>query len=203
MAHSKRNTSLPHFTSYERSLLRNTWGTQHGAIGRDSFIPFGCCRLCLHPSRLPSVACSDNGDLFCRECAINDLLSQRKEISRLEKEREVARRRLEEEQSRENEEARGREVKEFEMVSMGFDDKGKSNEKKRKVGDTGKDEEEEVWERVKSREVEVGNGVRKKVFELDDKTAEGFVNREKERLRAEANKENVRLPTSMVCQQFC
>ena len=143
MAHSKRNTSLPHFTSYERSLLRNSWGTQRGVIGRDSFIPFGSCRLCLHPSRAPSVACAQNGDLFCRECAINDLLSQRKEISRLEKEKEEARRRIEEENGREAEEARGREVKEFEMVSMGFDDRGDTNgnknTKKRKI----EEEEEE------------------------------------------------------------
>ncbi|KAL4925453.1 putative RING finger domain protein [Aspergillus undulatus] len=141
MAHSKRNTSLPHFTSYERSLLRNSWGTQRGVIGRDSFLPFGSCRLCLHPSRTPSVACATNGDLFCRECAISDLLAQRKEIGRLEKEREEAKRRIEEEQGREREEGREREVREFEMVSMGFDDRG--NSKKRKVVEEERMKEEE------------------------------------------------------------
>ncbi|KAL4801085.1 hypothetical protein BDV19DRAFT_384101 [Aspergillus venezuelensis] len=140
MAHSKRNTSLPHFTSYERSLLRNSWGTQRSSIGRDSFLPFGSCRLCLHPSRTPSVACAHNGDLFCRECAISDLLAQRKEIARLEKEREAARKAIEEETAKAKEEGREREVREFEMVSMGFDDRG--NPKKRKVGDEKKDEEE-------------------------------------------------------------
>ncbi|KAL4946332.1 hypothetical protein BDV06DRAFT_208804 [Aspergillus oleicola] len=142
MAHSKRNTSLPHFTSYERSLLRNSWGTQRSAIGRDSFLPFGSCRLCLHPSRTPSVACAHNGDLFCRECAISDLLAQRKEIARLEKERENARRLIEEGNSREREEGREREVREFEMVAMGFDDRGNTNTKKRKAGDEKGDEEE-------------------------------------------------------------
>lgn len=150
MAHSKRNTSLPHFTSYERSLLRNSWGTQRGTIGRDSFLPFGSCRLCLHPSRAPSVACARNGDLFCRECAINDLLSQRKEISRLEKEKEEARRRIEEDNGREAEEARGREVKEFEMVSMGFDD-GENNKKKRKIEEE-EGEGKEGSDRVKKKE---------------------------------------------------
>ncbi|KAL4919535.1 hypothetical protein BDW62DRAFT_216945 [Aspergillus aurantiobrunneus] len=153
MAHSKRNTSLPHFTSYERSLLRNSWGTQRGVIGRDSFLPFGSCRLCLHPSRSPSVACAHNGDLFCRECAISDLLSQRKEISRLEREKEEARWRIEEEHGREAEEAREREVREFEMVSMGFDDRGRDSKKRKgEVGD-------EVWESVKKRrEVDGGGG---------------------------------------------
>ncbi|KAL4807710.1 hypothetical protein BDV18DRAFT_107368 [Aspergillus unguis] len=191
MAHSKRNTSLPHFTSYERSLLRNNWGTQRGVIGRDSFLPFGSCRLCLHPSRSPTVACAHNGDLFCRECAINDLLAQRKEIARLEKEREAAKRRIEEEEGREVEEKRGREVKEFEMVSMGFDDGGYTNKngKKRKAGEGGKDEDEEVWERVKKREVDLGNGVRRKVVDLDEKTLEGHIRRERERLREEVRKE--------------
>lgn len=154
MAHSKRNTSLPHFTSYERSLLRNSWGTQRGTIGRDSFLPFGSCRLCLHPSRAPSVACARNGDLFCRECAINDLLSQRKEISRLEKEKEEARRRIEEDNGREAEEARGREVKEFEMISMGFDDGGNANgnnKKKRKIEEE-EGEGKEGSDRVKKKE---------------------------------------------------
>ncbi|BCS20057.1 putative RING finger domain protein [Aspergillus puulaauensis] len=155
MAHSKRNTSLPHFTSYERSLLRNSWGTQRGTIGRDSFLPFGSCRLCLHPSRAPSVACARNGDLFCRECAINDLLSQRKEISRLEKEKEEARRRIEEDNGREAEEARGREVKEFEMVSMGFDDGG-NNKKKRKI-EEGEGEGKEGSDRVKKKEKSESN----------------------------------------------
>ncbi|RDW78663.1 putative RING finger domain protein [Aspergillus mulundensis] len=186
MAHSKRNTSLPHFTSYERSLLRTAWGTQRGVIGRDSFLPFGSCRLCLHPSRSPSVACATNGDLFCRECAINDLLAQRKEIARLEKEREEARRRLEEESGREAEQAKDREVREFEMVSMGFDDGGNVN-KKRKVSV----EDDEVWERVKKREVDVGGGVKKKVFELDEKAVEGVIRRERERLREEIKKEKV------------
>ncbi|KAL3431202.1 hypothetical protein BDV09DRAFT_153438 [Aspergillus tetrazonus] len=189
MAHSKRNTSLPHFTSYERSLLRTAWGTQRGVIGRDSFLPFGSCRLCLHPSRTPSVACATNGDLFCRECAINDLLAQRKEIARLEKEREEARKRLEEESGRELEEARGREVREFEMVSMGFDDGGRAGNKKRKAnGDAGVDDNE-IWERVKKREVDVGGGVRKQVFELDEKTVEGVMRRERERLMEEIRRE--------------
>ncbi|RJE16785.1 RING finger domain protein, partial [Aspergillus sclerotialis] len=119
MAHSKRNTSLPHFTSYERGLLRSSWGTKTGVISRDSFLPFASCRLCLQPARPPVVACSTNGDIFCRECAINDLLAQRQEIKRLEKEREEARRAIKEEEARLEEEAKGREVKEFEVLSLG------------------------------------------------------------------------------------
>ncbi|BCR89206.1 putative RING finger domain protein [Aspergillus chevalieri] len=172
MAHSKRNTSLPHFTSHERSLLRNNWGTQRSLISRDSFLPFASCRLCLQPARSP-VACSTNGDLFCRECAISDLLAQRNEIKRLEKERGEARRRVGEEEERVKEEVREREVREFEMVSMGLEDKG--NNKKRKIED-------------RDREVEVG-GKRKKMFELDEKELARVTREEEERLKEELKRE--------------
>ncbi|KAL2820573.1 hypothetical protein BDW59DRAFT_181414 [Aspergillus cavernicola] len=182
MAHSKRNTSLPHFTSYERSLLRNSWGTQRGVIGRDSFLPFGSCRLCLHPARSPTVACAHNGDLFCRECAISDLLAQRQEIKRSERERDEAKRRLEEGEERMRVEGREREVREFEMIAMGLEGGDGKNKNKRKVGD-GDGDAEEALERFKRREVDVGGGVRKKVFELGEKEMRDVVKREGERLK--------------------
>ncbi|KAL2005425.1 hypothetical protein VTN00DRAFT_2636 [Thermoascus crustaceus] len=180
MAHSKRNTSLPHFTHYERSLLRNTWGTQRTRLTRESFLPFGSCRLCLQPARAPVVACATNGDLFCRECAINDLLAQRKEIKRLEREREDARRRLEEEESRTLEEARMRELREFELVSMGLE--GTSNNRKRKA------EEVEAIAAFKKREVEV-DGKRRKVFELNEEEMRRAAMQEQERLKKELKQE--------------
>lgn len=180
MAHSKRNTSLPHFTSYERTLLRTSWGTQRGVIGRDSFLPFASCRLCLQPTRAPVVACATNGDLFCRECAISDLLTQRTDIKRVEKERGDAKRRLVEEDERVKREAREREVREFELTSMGLEGE---NHKKRKVGDTG----EGI---AHDREVEVG-GKRKKMFELDEKELTRVVRDEEERMKEELKKEKV------------
>ncbi|KAJ5087923.1 hypothetical protein N7456_011539 [Penicillium angulare] len=143
MAHSKRNTSLPHFTSYERSLLRNNWGTKRSVIGRDSFLPFASCKLCLQPARTP-VSCANNGDLFCRECAINDLLAQRQEIKRLERERDDAKKRLAEDDQRNLEKARKDEVADFELVSMGLEEgeapvqngNGNGNGKKLKTDET-------------------------------------------------------------------
>ncbi|PYH71292.1 putative RING finger domain protein [Aspergillus vadensis CBS 113365] len=192
MAHSKRNTSLPHFTSYERDLLKSSWGTKRGVIGRDSFLPFGSCRLCLHPAREPVVACATNGDLFCRECAISDLLAQRQEIKRLEKERDEAKKRLAEEEERALDEARTRELRDFELVSMGLDAAAKKNNgssqsqndessKKRKA-DTS-----EALAAFKAREVEV-DGKRKKVFELDDKEMARIAREEQERLKNELKK---------------
>ena len=192
MAHSKRNTSLPHFTSYERGLLRNHWGTKRGVIGRDSFLPFASCRLCLQPARSPVVACATNGDLFCRECAISDLLAQRNDIKRVEQERDDAKKRLAEDDERTREEAREREVREFELVSMGLEGNGDQNKKKkRKAGEVGEEELD------RDREVVVG-GKRKKVFELDEKEMARVVREEQERLKEELKKEKVFIPVSLL-----
>lgn len=202
MAHSKRNTSLPHFTSYERSLLRSNWGTQSTRLSRESFLPFGSCQLCLQPARAPVVACANNGDLFCRECAINDLLAQRKEIKRLEKEREKSARRSAEEEARMIEEARERELKEFELISMGLEGSKQQNNKKRKAptmekeAGTGKEElttEAKIGaatEAFRQREIEV-NGKRRKVFELSEAEIARYANSELERLKKKIEMEKV------------
>ncbi|KIW62533.1 hypothetical protein PV04_10701 [Phialophora macrospora] len=155
MSHSKRNTSLAYFTSHERSLLRSTWGTQSTRLTRESFLPFGFCRLCLAYARDP-VCCPGGGGagataprdgneqksskgegrpqvhLFCRECALNDMVSQRREIRRLEKERQLRERETLESQAIEAEQRREREVQRFERDELGFEDERKNNNKKRK-----------------------------------------------------------------------
>ncbi|EXJ69208.1 uncharacterized protein A1O5_07244 [Cladophialophora psammophila CBS 110553] len=129
MSHSKRNTALAFFTSHERSLLRSSWGTQSTRLTRDSFLPFGYCRLCLGYARTP-VACGDGNSgnrkvhLFCRECALNDLMAQRKEIKRLEREAETREREEREQKAREEEERRRKELERFERTAMGFVDVG-------------------------------------------------------------------------------
>lgn len=67
------------------------------------------------------MGCASNGDIFCRECAVSNLLAQRKEIKRLEKERERKKIEEEEEEGRGDEEARRRAVEEFERVQMGLE----------------------------------------------------------------------------------
>ncbi|PVI04429.1 hypothetical protein DM02DRAFT_611455 [Periconia macrospinosa] len=107
------------FTAHERNSLKSNWGSQSSRLTRDSFLPFGSCQLCLLNAVDP--VCCPSGDLFCRECAMTNLLSQRKEIKRLEK---VALRRREEEEeqrAREDEETRQRAVAEFEAVQMGLE----------------------------------------------------------------------------------
>lgn len=142
----------------------------------------------MQPARPPVVACATNGDLFCRECAINDLLAQRQDIKRVEREREEAKKRIAEGEERGLEEARMREVREFELASMGMDRAGSGtsdrNHKKRKA------EESEALAKFKAREVEV-DGKRKKVFELDEKEMARVASEERERLKEELKLEKV------------
>jgi nitric oxide synthase-interacting protein len=137
MSHSKRNTSLAFFTAYERSLLRTSWGSQSTRLTRDSFLPFGSCRLCLLSARDP-VACSggSKADIFCRECALNDLVAQRKEIKRLERQWEDREIDKGEEERLAKEEVGRNELEKFERLAQGLEaNKSVSNgiNKKRKA----------------------------------------------------------------------
>ncbi|KAK4639301.1 hypothetical protein QC761_707080 [Podospora bellae-mahoneyi] len=118
MAHSKRNTTRPIFTSHERTMARAAWGDSTARLGRDSFLPFASCWLCLEPAIDP-VACT-NGDLFCRECALSNILAQKKEIKRNEKAREQEDKEALEEQARADAEAEARAIREFELTQAGL-----------------------------------------------------------------------------------
>lgn len=115
----KRNTARAVFTSYERSLAKSAWSSNVARLSRDSFLPFASCKLCLLPARTP-VSCS-HGDIFCKECALSNILAQKKEIKRLQKAQE---RELAEGQdiaAKEEEEAKQKAVEEFEKVQMGLE----------------------------------------------------------------------------------
>lgn len=88
---------------------------------RESFLPLGSCHLCLNNARDP-VACRDGGHIFCRECAFSNLLAQRKEIKRLEKEEERQKAENEEAERLRDEEEREGVVKGFERVAMGLEE---------------------------------------------------------------------------------
>ena len=143
-SHSKRNTSRADFTSFERSLLRNSWGSQSKILSRDSFLPFGSCSICLHPAVDP-VTCngttvrSSGADsaappakkrkvysdqqchIFCRECAYASLLTQKKEIERFEKEQLAWIEERADVERLDDEETRARALDDFERAQTGAD----------------------------------------------------------------------------------
>lgn len=79
--HSKNNTALGFFTNAERDML--TYGTQQQRVGRDSMKNFDACFLCLQTARDPM--CCSMGHLACKECIFENILMQKKEMSRLKK----------------------------------------------------------------------------------------------------------------------
>ena len=164
-APGKRNTSLAFFTSHERSLLKSSWGSQATRLSRDSFLPFASCQLCLQIARDP-VACAANGDVFCRECAVSNLLAQGKEIKRLKKEDERRQKEIEEEELERGAEEKERAIAQFERTMMGLEGGGKKKER------SGASEEVDRNE---------GRGVKRK-FELDED--EILKNAKEERMKA-------------------
>ncbi|KAK5708436.1 hypothetical protein LTR97_000977 [Elasticomyces elasticus] len=120
MSHSKRNTSLAFFTSHERAEVNQHWGSRSTRLTRDSFLPFGSCQLCLLLARSP-VACPGHGHLFCRECAVSNLLAQGKELKRARKEREDRVREEVEDKVVEDGEQRVRDLEAFERIQAGFE----------------------------------------------------------------------------------
>ncbi|KYK54573.1 hypothetical protein DCS_06533 [Drechmeria coniospora] len=118
MAHSKRNTSRAVFTSHERALAKSNWSTGSARLNRDSFLPFGSCGLCLGIAREP-VACL-HGDIFCHECALANLLAQKRDIKRTARVRRDAQQEAERIKAAEHEEDCERVVRDFETSQVGL-----------------------------------------------------------------------------------
>ncbi|KAI1106911.1 ENOS interacting protein [Jackrogersella minutella] len=163
MSHSKRNTSRAVFTSYERDLARRAWSSTSARLSRESFLPFSSCGLCLEIARDP-VSCT-HGDVFCRECALSNILAQKKEIKRLEKVRGREERDAEEEKLRQEEEDRERAVREFEMTQIGLSSKARSSNEK-----NSNDNSNEIGKPGESSTPATGviNGGKKRKFEIDE-----------------------------------
>ncbi|KAF7534365.1 hypothetical protein G7Z17_g13373 [Cylindrodendrum hubeiense] len=119
MSHSKRNTSRAVFTSHERAIAKSNWSSNSARLNRDSFLPFGSCGLCLGIARDP-VACR-RGDIFCRECALSNLLTQKKDIKRAEKARQHAEGEAARARAVDDQEDQERAIKDFELTQAGLE----------------------------------------------------------------------------------
>jgi len=118
MSHSKRNSTRPVFTSHERSMAKAAWSASSARLSRESFLPFASCGLCLEPAIDP-VSCT-HGDIFCRECALSNILAQKKEIKRAEKLKEQEEKEALEEKARRDQEEQERAIREFELTQAGL-----------------------------------------------------------------------------------
>lgn len=81
-------------------------------------MPFGSCGLCLEIARDP-VSCQ-RGDIFCRECALANILAQKKEMKRAEKAKKMAELEQAKMQAVNDDEDHRRAVRDFELTQAGF-----------------------------------------------------------------------------------
>lgn len=125
-----------------------------------------------------------HGDVFCRECALGNILAQKKEIKRTGKVRGREEREAEEARGREEDEARERAVREFERVQMGLEVK---------VGSKGRIVGREGGKVVVEEEVEAGEkrGEKRK-FELDEEELLRIAREERAKVRKAIDDEKVR-----------
>lgn len=139
------------------------------------------------------VSCQ-RGDVFCRECALSNLLAQKKEAKRLAKARGEAEKEVEEGRRAEEEEARERAVKEFERVQAGLEGKeSAAREEERAGGEQGRE----------------GGGVRglitqgtKRKFDLDEKEVERLSKEDVDSARKAIDDEKVRRKPPMQAPKY-
>lgn len=176
----KRNTTRPVFTSHERNLAKSNWAAKSARLNRESFLPFGSCGLCLEIA-LDPVSCQ-RGDIFCRECALANILAQKKEIKRSEKNRRHAELESARAQAADDDEDRRRAVRDFELTQAGLLGGGSSKN--------------EAWSSDNKTEIQENpskiTGAKRK-FELDADELERIAKDERTKARKAIEDEKVRL----------
>ncbi|KAF4510411.1 hypothetical protein G6O67_002299 [Ophiocordyceps sinensis] len=183
MSHSKRNTSRPVFTSHERALAKSDWATSSARLNRDSFLPFGSCGLCLGIAREP-VACL-RGDIFCRECALANVLAQKKEMKRADRARREAKQEAEQARAMEDDEERDRAIRDFELTQAGLSSANKRSKSAPKSTPNVQDEPSSAL-------VLVGW---KRKFALDEDQVSHIAREDKTRARKAIEEEKAAKPT--------
>lgn len=78
--HSKNNSARSYFSSQEKGMLKNEYGTIQQRLGKDSMRSFDSCFLCLQRARNP--VCCPQGHLACKECLYENILAQKSSIQR-------------------------------------------------------------------------------------------------------------------------
>ena len=139
------------------------------------------------PAQSP-VSCS-HGDIFCRECALSNILSQKQEIKRAEKNREKEAREGDEDQYRLDTEAKTRAVREFEKVQMGLEGRGKSGGSLAQKIVAREERKPVVEEDVDAN----SGGGRKRKFELDEDELLRIAKEERTKARKAIDDEKVHI----------
>jgi nitric oxide synthase-interacting protein len=132
------------------------------------------------------VSCS-HGDIFCRECALSNILTQKKQIKRAEKSREQEEKDTLEEKARQDNEAQERAILEFELTQAGLSIKpGRVGETRKELDD--KDDKDDT-ETGKPEAAKTGE---KRKFSLDEDEVSRIAQEERAKARKAIEEEKVR-----------
>lgn len=120
------------------------------------------------------VSCQ-KGDLFCRECALANILAQKKELKRTEKIRKAAEEDTAKTKAAQDEEDQERAVKDFELTQAGF-----SSAKRKQIAETAPEDE--------------AAGTKRK-FTLDEDEIERIARQDRTKARKAIEDEKVSIPS--------
>ncbi|RIA96336.1 hypothetical protein C1645_687968 [Glomus cerebriforme] len=164
--HSKNNTALSFFTYAEGRAL--DYGTKKQRLGRDSMRECDACYLCLQRARDP--ICCTQGHLYCKECILENILAQKKEISRQQKLLEIKAKEEEEAAKRNAELAKEAVIQEFERQQV-------------RITPISTNSSEKI-------EVNAKNGKKRK-FQIDDEEIAAIAKREQEEALKKLEEERI------------
>ena len=86
MIDAKHNTTQSTLTHYERTLLRRQ--NEGRRLGHDSFKPLDHCNLCLSNVYDRDPVSCPKGHIYCKECVLTNLISQKASIEASKRELE-------------------------------------------------------------------------------------------------------------------
>ncbi|KAH8829142.1 hypothetical protein DL96DRAFT_1596826 [Flagelloscypha sp. PMI_526] len=116
--HSKNNTASSVFSYAEYKMAGEHYGTKRQRLGNESMRKFNACSLCLNTAREP-VSCAD-GHIYCKECALTDILTQKKDIKKQKDRLEKLKQEAQDEKLRAQQAARERVLEDFEKGQLGL-----------------------------------------------------------------------------------
>ncbi|XP_065879286.1 E3 ubiquitin-protein ligase CSU1 [Euphorbia lathyris] len=127
--HSKNNNDLAFFTYDEKRKLG--YGTQRERLGKDSIKPFDACSLCLK-TFIDPLSCQ-KGHVYCKECILECLLAQKKDIQRRLAAHELQKKHEKEEEEEKLTQQKARELDAFDQQNHGavpqYNDRNHSQDK--------------------------------------------------------------------------
>lgn len=136
-----------------------------------------------------------HGDIFCRECALSNILAQKKEIKRLEKRKGQEDRDGQERQAQLDAEAHERAVHEFEMTQSGLDVRSRSAASSSKPTPPKSTSDSRDREGSSVVEGDRGSGGRKRKFEIDEDEIQRIAADDRAKARKAIDDEKAAMPT--------